>query len=129
MRANVDNIDFDRAKVLESELRHDVMAHVKLFGEAAPLAAGCIHLGATSQFVVCNTELMLIREALSVLGRKLAHLLHLLGNVADQYADLATLGFTHLQPAQPTTVGKRAALWGQVCSCAGLALPQSCRAD
>ncbi len=104
-------IDYQRAAVLERELRHDVMAHVHLLGEAVPVARPVIHLGATSQFVVCNSELIMIREALQLVAQKLASAILRLGHFAKQYRDLPTLGYTHLQPAQPTTVGKRATLW------------------
>lgn len=113
MRDHLDDIDFDRASEYESKLRHDVMAHVHAFGETAPLAKPIIHLGATSQFVNCNTELIQMREALQLVATKLANAVDALGRFAEQYRGLATLGFTHFQPAQPTTVGKRAATWAQ----------------
>ncbi len=107
MRAHADDINFDRAEALERELRHDVMAHVRAFGEQCPAAAGIIHLGATSQFVGCNTDLILHRDALE---RVCADLVRAIANLADfagKYQELPTLGATHFQPAQPTTVGKR----------------------
>jgi adenylosuccinate lyase len=112
MRAHLDDIDFDAAGRHEKRLRHDVMAHIHAFGDVAPLARPIIHLGATSQFVVCNTDLLLIREALRVVAAKIAAAVDALGRFAVDYRDLPTLGFTHLQPAQPTTVGRRAAQWG-----------------
>ena len=109
--AHLDDIDFGKAADYEKKLRHDVMAHVYTLGDAAPEARAIIHLGATSQFVVCNTELILIREALGVVAEKLAGAIDALGGFAVKYRALPTLGFTHYQPAQPTTVGKRASIW------------------
>lgn len=111
MRLHLDDIDFTRAAEWEKKLRHDVMAHVHTFAEVAPAAKPIIHLGATSQFVNCNTELLQIRDALQLVAGKLAAAIDALGRFAQQYRDLPTLGFTHYQPAQPTTVGKRATLW------------------
>ena len=113
MAENLDNIDFERAAEIEREIRHDVMAHVRAYGEAAPGAAGIIHLGATSCFITDNTELIQMKESLKLLCIKLARVVDRLGNFAEQYAELPTLGFTHFQPAQLTTVGKRACLWLQ----------------
>lgn len=113
LRAHLDDIDYDAAAGYEKKLRHDVMAHVHTFGDAAPLAMPIIHLGATSQFVVCNSELIMIRDALTLVANKLANVIDRLGQFAKQYRDMPTLGFTHYQPAQPTTVGKRATLWAQ----------------
>ncbi|MEQ9459423.1 MAG: adenylosuccinate lyase [Phycisphaeraceae bacterium] len=113
LRKNVESIDLTAAETYEKKLRHDVMAHVHAFGDAAPEARGIIHLGATSQFINCNTELLLLREALGIVANKLASAIDKLARFAQEHKDLATLGFTHLQPAQPTTVGKRAALWAQ----------------
>ena len=113
MREHLDDIDYDAAASYEKKLRHDVMAHVETFGEAAPLAHPIIHLGATSQFVVCNSELIMLREALTLVANKLATVIDRLGQFAKQYRDMPALGFTHYQPAQPTTVGKRATLWMQ----------------
>jgi len=106
-----DDIDFDRAAVLEGELRHDVMAHVRTFGEVAPEAAAILHLGATSAFVVDNGDLLVMRDATRVVERKCLCVVQALAGFADRWADLPTLGWTHFQPAQPTTVGKRACLW------------------
>ncbi|MEX0654691.1 MAG: adenylosuccinate lyase [Phycisphaeraceae bacterium] len=104
-------IDYEKASYYEKKLRHDVMAHVHALGEVAPKARPIIHLGATSQFVNCNTELLQIRDALSLVARKLASAIDRLARFAQQHKNRPTLAFTHYQPAQPTTVGKRAALW------------------
>ncbi|MDR1478990.1 MAG: adenylosuccinate lyase [Planctomycetaceae bacterium] len=111
LRANVDNIDFAQAAKYEQELRHDVMAHVRAYGDVCPLAKPIIHLGATSCFVTDNTDAILLREALILLRNRLVFVIDGLGNFARRYRDLACLSFTHLQPAQPTTVGRRACLW------------------
>lgn len=111
LKAHTDDIDFDAAAKYEKELRHDVMAHVHAWGDQCPSARGIIHLGATSQFVNCNTELMLLRESLQLVMRRLAGVIDALATFAEEHKDVPTLGFTHLQPAQPTTVGKRATLW------------------
>lgn len=113
MRANVDNIDFEKAAAHEKRVRHDVMAHNLTFGEVCPSAKGIIHLGATSCFVTDNSELIQIKESLELVRDRLVAVIDLLGKFATQYKDLPCLGFTHLQPAQPTTVGKRATLWCQ----------------
>ena len=113
MKANVGNIDFARAAEWEQRLRHDVMAHVHAFEEAAPAAKGIIHLGATSQYVNCNSDLLIYREALKLLADRLAGAIDALGTFAVKWRDLPCLGYTHFQPAQPTTVGKRATLWAQ----------------
>ncbi|MEM1209283.1 MAG: adenylosuccinate lyase [Planctomycetota bacterium] len=106
-------IDHDNAAAYEKKLRHDVMAHVHALGDVAPAAKPIVHLGATSQFVVCNTELLQLRDALTLVARKTAAAIDRLGAFAAEHRDLPTLGFTHYQPAQPTTVGKRATLWAQ----------------
>ena len=111
LRAKVDDIDFVAAASYEKKLRHDVMAHVHVYGDQCLRAKGIIHLGATSNFVVDNTDLLLIRESLELLRGRLVSVIDALSNFAAEHRDLATLGFTHLQPAQPTTVGKRATLW------------------
>lgn len=111
LRAHVDAIDFAAAAQHERRLRHDVMAHVHTFGDACPSARAIIHLGATSCYVTDNTDLILMREGLRQVARRLAAVIHALGTFAQRYRDLPCLGFTHLQPAQPTTVGKRACLW------------------
>jgi len=113
MRANLDNIDFKIAAEEEKKLRHDVMAHVHTFGLACPAAAPIIHLGATSCYVGDNTDLIQLRDGIDILLPKLARCISRLADFARQYKDLPTLGFTHLQPAQLTTVGKRACLWIQ----------------
>ncbi len=113
LRDHLDDIDYVVAEGYERQLRHDVMAHVHTLGDAAPLARPIIHLGATSQYLNCNTELLQTREALGLVAVKLANGIDQLGRFAVQYRELATLGFTHFQPAQPTTVGKRATLWAQ----------------
>jgi len=113
IRANLDNIDFDCAATYEKELRHDVMAHVHALGDVAPTARPIIHLGATSQFVNCNTEMLQIRESVQLIAAKLAKVITNLSSFAQKYKALPTLGFTHYQPAQPTSVGKRATLWAQ----------------
>ena len=113
LREHLDDIDFQKADEYERRFRHDVMAHIHTYGDAAPAAREIIHLGATSQFVNCNTELMLLRDSLQLVSAKLAAVVIQLGNFALLYRDLPTLAFTHFQPAQPTTVGKRAAMWAQ----------------
>jgi adenylosuccinate lyase len=113
MRANVENIDYDLAAAKEKEIRHDVMAHVFEFGTKCPLAEGIIHLGATSQFVVCNTDLILQKQAFTLIRSALLHVIRNLADFSLKYKDLPTLGFTHYQPAQPTTVGKRNTLYIQ----------------
>jgi adenylosuccinate lyase len=113
IRAHLDDVDLKRAGELERELRHDVMAHVHQLGEQAPEARGIIHLGATSAFVGDNTDLIQHREALTLVRTRLVGVVAALADFARRYRDLPTLGFTHFQPAQPTTVGKRATLWIQ----------------
>ena len=113
MKAHADDIDYVRAEQYERQFRHDVMAHVHAFGDVAPLAAPIIHLGATSCFVDCNSELIIMRDGLDILLKKLVNVMDKLKRFALKYKDLPTLGFTHLQPAQLTTVGKRATLWLQ----------------
>ncbi len=111
LKAHVDDIDFQAAAQYEREVRHDVMAHVNAYKDVCPSAGPIIHLGATSCFVTDNTDLLLLREALQMVCRRVAAVIDRLAEFAVQYRDLACLGFTHLQPAQPTTVGKRACLW------------------
>jgi len=110
MRAFADDIDYALAEAKERELRHDVMAHVHAYGAQCPAAAGIIHLGATSQFVVCNTDLILHREALSLIRDDLARAIARLASTVARYRALPILGATHFQPAQPTTLGKRLSL-------------------
>lgn len=111
MREHLDDIDFKRAKEWEKITRHDVMAHVKTYGEVAPKAAGIIHLGATSCYVGDNTDLIIVKEAFEIVEKKLLVLIKKLRDFSIKYKDLPTLGYTHYQPAQMVTVGKRAALW------------------
>jgi adenylosuccinate lyase len=111
LRAAVDDIDFAAAQQYERKLRHDVMAHVHAYGDVCPAARPIIHLGATSCYVTDNTDLILMRESLQMIARRLAAVISALADFAKQYRDLPTLSFTHLQPAQPTTVGRRACLW------------------
>ncbi len=111
LASNLDNIDFDTAAKYEAQLHHDVMAHIHALGDVAPNAKSIIHLGATSQFVGCNTELILLRESLGLIAATLAKTIDAWAEFARRYRDVPTLGFTHFQPAQPTTVGKRATLW------------------
>ncbi|XP_054273236.1 adenylosuccinate lyase [Macrosteles quadrilineatus] len=113
MKSHVEDIDFAAAAEEEKLTRHDVMAHVHVFAKACPLAAPIIHLGATSCYVGDNTDLIILRDAFDVLLPKLASCISRLAKFADSYKSLPTLGFTHLQPAQLTTVGKRACLWLQ----------------
>jgi adenylosuccinate lyase len=105
------DIDFKLAKKYEKKLRHDVMAHIHTYGDQVPEAKGIIHLGATSAFVGDNTDIIKMKEGLIITRNKLVNLLSKLSKFADQYKNLPTLGFTHFQPAQPLTVGKRATLW------------------
>ncbi|MCC8120654.1 MAG: adenylosuccinate lyase, partial [Oscillospiraceae bacterium] len=111
MEAHLTDIDYDKAAAYERELRHDVMAHVHTFGDACPTAMPIIHLGATSCYVGDNTDVILMREGLQLVRNKLVRVLAKLANFADKYKALPTLGFTHFQPAQLVTVGKRATLW------------------
>lgn len=111
LKAHTDDIDFQAAANYERKLRHDVMAHVHAYGDVCPKARAIIHLGATSCYVTDNADLMLMREGLELLARRLAVVIDQLGRFATEHRSLACLGYTHLQPAQPTTVGKRACLW------------------
>lgn len=113
MKRLANDIDFKAVARYEEKLRHDVMAHIHAFGDAAPQARGIIHLGATSMDVVDNADLMLMRSALDLVIGRLVDTLRVLTRFCEKYAALPTLGFTHLQPAQLTTVGKRACLWLQ----------------
>ncbi len=113
MRAHVSDINYETAEAREKVVRHDVMSHVYAFGEQCPKAKGIIHLGATSCFVGDNTDIILMRDALRLIRKKLAAVISVLADFAEKYKDLPTLGYTHYQPAQPTTVGKRATLWIQ----------------
>ena len=111
LRTHLDDIDFDKANEYERELRHDVMAHVHTFGDCCPQARPIIHLGATSCFVTDNADALLMKESLVLIRNRLATIIDRLGRFAWKYRDLPCLSFTHLQPAQPTTVGRRACLW------------------
>jgi len=113
MRAHLDDIDFGAVAEYEKRFRHDVMAHVHAFGDVAPAARGYIHYGATSCFVTDNAELILMREGLSLLRAKVVDAVRALRHFALEWKSQPTLGYTHLQPAQLTTVGKRATLWMQ----------------
>ena len=113
LRAHQDDINYDVAKEQEAKVRHDVMAHVHAYGEQCPKAKGIIHWGATSCYVGDNTDIILMSEALALIKKKLVNVMGRLVAFAEKYKDLPTLAFTHFQPAQPTTVGKRAALWLQ----------------
>jgi adenylosuccinate lyase len=113
MKAGLSELDFEKAAEYEGRFRHDVMAHVHLFGDVAPSARGIIHLGATSAFVGDNTDLIQHREALLIIRARILRCIAALADFAKEHRALATLGFTHFQPAQPTTVGKRATLWTQ----------------
>ena len=113
MRAHLDDIDFDAVAAYERRFRHDVMAHVHAFGDAAPAARGFIHFGATSAYVTDNADLILMRRGLELLRGDIVRVLRSLAAFAREWRDEPTLGSTHLQAAQPTTVGKRATLWMQ----------------
>ena len=113
LKTHQDDINYDVAKAREKEVRHDVMSHVYAYGCQCPKAKGIIHLGATSCYVGDNTDIIVMTEALKLVHKKLVNVLNELAAFADKYKDLPTLAFTHFQPAQPTTVGKRATLWMQ----------------
>lgn len=113
MKANIDNIDFEYAALMEKKFRHDVMAHVHTFGKVCPKAMPIIHLGATSAYVGDNTDLILMKEGLLIVLKKIVNVISNLKNFAIKFKDTPTLGYTHYQPAQLTTVGKRACLWIQ----------------
>ena len=113
LKAHQDDINYDVAREREKKVRHDVMSHVYAYGVQCPKAAGIIHLGATSCYVGDNTDIIVMKEALELVQKKLVSVIDELGRFAVSYAGLTTLAFTHFQPAQPTTVGKRATLWAQ----------------
>ena len=113
LKAHADDINYDVAKEREKEVRHDVMSHVYAYGVQCPKAKGIIHLGATSCYVGDNTDIILMSEALEIVRKKLINVIAELAKFADEHKNLPTLAFTHFQPAQPTTVGKRATLWMQ----------------
>ena len=113
MKSNIEDINYDVAIEREKQVRHDVMSHVYAYGVQCPQAKGIIHLGATSCYVGDNTDIIVMTEALKLVKAKLVNVIAELGKFAKEYKSLPTLGFTHFQPAQPTTVGKRATLWAQ----------------
>lgn len=113
LKAHAEDIDYAAAAEYEKKLRHDVMAHVHAYGDCCPAAKGIIHLGATSCYVGDNTDIILMREAMLLIRKKLVNVIAKLADFADTYKELPTLAYTHFQPAQPTTVGKRATLWLQ----------------
>ena len=113
LKAHKDDINYDVAKAREKEVRHDVMSHVYAYGVQCPKAKGIIHLGATSCYVGDNTDIIIMSEALKLVRKKLVNVIAELAKFADKYKNQPTLAFTHFQPAQPTTVGKRATLWCQ----------------
>ncbi|MBQ3843303.1 MAG: adenylosuccinate lyase [Ruminiclostridium sp.] len=113
LEANIDNIDFAAAEAREKEVRHDVMSHVYAYGLVCPNAKGIIHLGATSCYVGDNTDVIIMRDALKIIHRKLVNVIANLADFANKYKNMPCLAYTHLQPAQLTTVGKRATLWTQ----------------
>ena len=113
LKAHAQDINYEDAVKREKEVRHDVMSHVYAYGLQCPKAAGIIHLGATSCYVGDNTDIIIMSEALKLVRRKLLNVIAKLAEFADTYKSLPTLAFTHFQPAQPTTVGKRASLWLQ----------------
>ena len=117
LKRAANDIDFAAVAEYERELRHDVMAHIHAFGDAAPQARGIIHLGATSMDIVDNADLLLMRDALGIVVGRMVGVVRVLAGFCLQHADLPTLGYTHLQPAQLTTVGKRACLWLQDLVC------------
>ena len=111
MKEHIYDINYDVARAREKVVRHDVMSHVYAYGKQCPKAAGIIHLGATSCYVGDNTDVIIMREGLQLVRKKVLNVINELAKFADKYKDLPTLAFTHFQPAQPTTVGKRATLW------------------
>ena len=111
LKAHADDINYDVAKEREKLVRHDVMSHVYAYGVQCPKAKGIIHLGATSCYVGDNTDIIVMTEALKLVRKKLINVINELAKFADKYKNQPTLAFTHFQPAQPTTVGKRATLW------------------
>ncbi|MCQ2505132.1 MAG: adenylosuccinate lyase [Saccharofermentans sp.] len=113
LKAHIDDVDYEAAAAYEKKLRHDVMAHVHAYGDQCPNAKGIIHLGATSCYVGDNTDIIIMREALELIRKRLVVCIAKLSEFADEYKAMPTLGFTHFQPAQLVTVGKRATLWLQ----------------
>lgn len=117
LKSAASDIDFERIREIEKKLKHDVMSHLKAFAEKAPLAEPVIHLGATSAFITDNADAILMRDATQLLHSKISSILSLLGELMLDYRGIETTGFTHFQPAQPVTVGKRFALWAQDMIC------------
>ncbi|MBQ2405356.1 MAG: adenylosuccinate lyase, partial [Lachnospiraceae bacterium] len=113
LKAHAEDINYEVAREREKLVRHDVMSHVYAYGQQCPKAAGIIHLGATSCYVGDNTDIIVMNEALKLVHKKLVNVIDELAKFAEKYKNLPTLAFTHFQPAQPTTVGKRATLWMQ----------------
>ena len=113
LKAHAEDINYEVAEERERLVRHDVMSHVYAYGQQCPKAAGIIHLGATSCYVGDNTDIIIMTEAMKIVRKKLVNVIRFLSHFAEEYKDLPTLAFTHFQPAQPTTVGKRATLWMQ----------------
>ena len=113
LKSHAEDINYEVAREREKLVRHDVMSHVYAYGQQCPKAAGIIHLGATSCYVGDNTDIIVMDEALKLVHKKLVNVIAELAKFADTYKALPTLAFTHFQPAQPTTVGKRATLWLQ----------------
>ena len=113
LKAHAEDINYEVAEERERLVRHDVMSHVYAYGQQCPKAAGIIHLGATSCYVGDNTDIIIMTEAMKIVRKKLVNVIRILSHFAEEYKDLPTLAFTHFQPAQPTTVGKRATLWMQ----------------
>ena len=113
LKAHINDIDYDKANEYELKFRHDVMAHIHAYGDQCPKARGIIHLGATSCYVGDNTDIIVMKEALELVKKKLVNLMDILARFSLQYRDLPCLAYTHFQAAQPTTVGKRATLWLQ----------------
>ena len=113
LKAHAEDINYEVAEERERLVRHDVMSHVYAYGQQCPKAAGIIHLGATSCYVGDNTDIIIMTEAMKIVRKKLVNVIRILAHFAEEYKDLPTLAFTHFQPAQPTTVGKRATLWMQ----------------
>jgi len=110
LKSHIDDVNYEEAEKREKEVRHDVMSHVFAYGLQCPAAKGIIHLGATSCYVGDNTDMIIMKEALLLIRKKLINVINALAQFAYEYKDLPTLGFTHFQPAQLTTVGKRATL-------------------
>ncbi|GAB4186840.1 MAG: adenylosuccinate lyase [Simkaniaceae bacterium] len=113
MQQHISSIDFEKVQAIEKKCKHEVMAHIAAFGEACPKAKKIIHLGATSSYVMDNADLILMKKALEIISHKLIHVIGKLASLSKKYAALPCLSYTHFQPAQPTTIGKRLAIWLQ----------------